>query len=122
LATVVALDALVTYNYPQDGTIASYSLELYFDGILRSNGTAINWGTCTKNIENYRNVTVVNTGDVNLNVSITTTDLPAGWTLEWNANNTILPPDYEIMSWLNLTIPQSETTWHAWAFSLNGQA
>ena len=122
LAGAVIAQTVVNYYYPQDGTIASYSLELYFDGTLRSNGTALNWGICEKSIENSRNVTVVNTGDVNLTVSITTTNLPLGWILEWDANNTILPPDYCIKGWLNLTIPATETTWHAWAFSLNGNA
>ena len=112
----------MNYYYPQNGKFATYNLELYFDDILYSNGTAIDWGICEKGIENLRNVTVVNTGTVNLTVSITTTDLPFGWVLEWNGNNTLLKPDYEVQCYINLTIPTTEKVWHAWSFSLNGNA
>ena len=111
----------MNYYYPQDGNFGSYNLELYFDDILYANGTTIQWGTCEKG-ENLRNLTIVNTGDINLTVSITTTDLPLEWILEWNANNTLLKPSYEVKGCINLTIPQTENTWHAWAFSLNGNA
>jgi len=113
----------VNYYYPQDGTIATASLAMYLDGSLKPNGTTINWGTCQKGtVQSFGNVTVANTGNQNLTVSIIATALPNGWILEWQANNTYLYAGYEVEGWLNLTIPQTATEWPAWSFSLNGNA
>jgi len=123
VATVAALDIIVNYQYPQDGEIEGASLDMYVNGVLKPNGTAMDWGVCPKGtVQTFENLTVVNTGNQNLTVTITTTGLPSGWILEWQANNTLLMPDYKVEGWLNLTIPTTETTWHAWAFSLNGNA
>jgi hypothetical protein len=129
----------VNYYYPQNGIIASASLDMYIDGTLKPNGTAIDWGTCQKGtVQTKSNVTVVNTGNQKVTVTITTTGLPQGWILEWQANNTLLMPDYKVEGWLNLTIPETwtvewdtynahvtivnATVWPTWSFSLNGNA
>jgi len=113
----------VNYYYPQNGKIATATLDMYIDGTLKPNGTAIDWGTCQKGtVQTKSNVTVVNTGNQNLTVTITTTGLPSGWILEWQANNTYLYVGYEVEGWLNLTIPQTAPEWPDWSFSLNGNA
>jgi hypothetical protein len=123
LAGAVIADRLVNYYYPQNGEIEASSLAMYVDGILKPNGTAMDWGVCPKGtVQSFGNVTVVNTGNQNLTVTITTTGLPSGWVLEWQANNTRLDAGYEVEGWLNLTIPQTATVWPTWSFSLNGNA
>jgi hypothetical protein len=121
LAGAIAAETAVNYYYPNDGTITSYGLAMYLDGTLKPNGTTIDWGPCDKGtVQSFSNVTVVNVGNVNLTVTITTTGLPADWVLEWQANNTLLEPNYEVEGWLNLTIPLTATVWPSWGFSLNG--
>lgn len=123
LTVAVIADTIVNYQYPQDGEIEGASLEMYVDGTLKPNGTSMDWGVCPKGtVQSFGNVAVVNTGNMNLTVTIIASGLPSGWILEWQANNTLLMPDYEIQGWLNLTIPQSATTWPLWSFSLNGNA
>jgi len=113
----------VNYYYPQNGIIASASLAMYLDGNLKPNGTAIDWGTCQKGtMQTFSNVTVANTGNQNLTVTITTTDLPSGWILEWQGNDTRLDAGWKVEGWLNLTIPETATAWPTWSFSLNGNA
>jgi len=123
VATVAALDIIVNYQYPQDGEIEGASLDMYVNGVLKPNGTAMDWGVCPKGtVQTFENLTVVNTGNQNLTVTITTTGLPQGWILEWQANNTYLYAGYEVEGWLNLTIPQTAPEWPDWSFSLNGNA
>lgn len=123
LTVAVIADTIVNYQYPQDGQIQGASLAMYVNDVLKPNGTAMDWGVCPKGtVQSFGNVTVVNTGNQNLTVSITTVGLPSGWILEWQANNTFLEPYYAVEGWLNLTIPQSATEWPVWSFSLNGIA
>jgi len=98
------------------------SLAMYLDGTLKPNATAIDWGTCEAGYTyTFENMTVLNTGDVAVNVSIVSTDLPGTWLLIWQGNNTQLEPASKIEGWLNLTIPVTAETWPSWAFSLNGE-
>lgn len=123
LAVAVIADTIINYQYPQDGQIEAASLALYIDGVLYPNGTTVDWGACeTGTVQSFGNVTVVNTGNVNLTVTITTSALPLGWNLQWQANNVLLEPGYAVEGWLNLTIPTTATTWPEWSFSLNGNA
>ena len=123
LAGAVIAETLVSYYYPQDGEIEGASLALYRNGVFCPNGTAGNWGVCAKGtVQTVQNLTVVNTGNVNLTVSITTTGLPSDWLLEWQGNNTLLEPDWKVEAALSLTIPANATVWPEWAFSLNGDA
>ncbi|MCJ7560974.1 hypothetical protein MUO79_10225 [Candidatus Bathyarchaeota archaeon] len=123
VATVAALDTLVTYIYPQKGTIATASLEMYLDGELYPNSTAVDWGICEAgSVYTIPNMTVANTGDVNLTVSIVSNGLPSGWKIDWQNNNTMIAAGTHNEGWLNLTIPAVETVWPTWSFSLNGNA
>ena len=115
LVGAVAADQLVKYYYPNIGTIGS--LTLYLNDVPYPDGTQINWGLT----RTFSNMTVVNTGNVDLTAFITTENLPAGWILEWNRNNTLLMPNNKIEGWLNLTIPETETEWPSWGFYLIGE-
>ena len=96
---------------------------MYVNGILKPNGTAMDWGVCPKGtVQTFENLTVVNTGNQNLTVSIIATGLPNGWILEWQGNKTLLEPDWEVEAALSLTIPTNATVWPEWSFSLNGNA
>jgi hypothetical protein len=123
LAVAAIADTIINYQYPQDGIIEGASLALYINGTLYPNGTTVNWGGCPPGVtQSFSNVTVVNTGNVSLTVSITASPLPLGWNLQWEANNTFLEPYYAVEGWLNLTIPTTATEWPEWSFSLNGSA
>lgn len=117
----IAAETAVHYYYPNNDTIAGATLTLYLNGTAYANNTAIDWGACKAGNTYTKNLTIANFGGVTLNVTITTQNLPAEWTLTWQANNTRLEPDYEVVGWLNLTIPATATTWPTWGFSLNGE-
>lgn len=96
---------------------------MYLDGELYPNSTAVDWGMCEAGyVYTIQNMTVANTGDVNLTVSIVSTGLPSDWKIEWQNNNTVIAAGARTEGWLNLTIPSTETVWPTWSFSLNGQA
>lgn len=123
VATVAALDALVTYNYPQNGTIATASLAMYLDGDPYPNSTAVDWGICEAGYTyTIQNMTVVNMGTFNLTVNIVSSGLPVGWKVEWQRNDTFIASGQKTEGWLNLTIPATAKAWPTWSFSLNGNA
>lgn len=135
LAVAAIADVIVNYQYPQVGEVEGANLAMYIDNAFYPNGTAVQWGEpyvdranithymCEAGtVQSFNNLTVVNTGNMNLTVSITTTGLPSGWVLEWLGNNTLLEPDWKVEAALNLTIPTTATTWPVWSFSLNGNA
>ena len=95
---------------------------MYLDGTLKPNATAIDWGTCEAGYTyTFENMTVLNTGDIAVNVSIVSTDLPANWFIEWQRNNTLIEPSAKVEGWLNLTIPVTAETWIPWGLSLIGE-
>jgi hypothetical protein len=118
--TLSVATVVVQYYYPNDGSISNPILTVYINDILYSNNTAIDWGTCKAGQTYTKNMTISNTGNITLNVTIVSTGLPKGWTLTWQANNTLLEPDYEIEDYLTLTIPTNATTWPVWGFWING--
>ena len=123
VATVAALDIIVNYQYPQIGDIATPSLDMYLDSDLYPNSTAVNWGICEAGYTyTIQNMTVVNTGDINLTVSIVSSGLPADWKIEWQRNCTVIASGAKTEGWLNLTIPATAKDWPVWSFSLNGNA
>jgi hypothetical protein len=111
---------VVKYYYPNDGSISNPILTVYINDILYLNNTAIDWGTCKAGKTYTKNMTISNTGNINLTVTIMSTGLPKGWTLTWQANNTRLEPDYEIEDSLILTIPANATAWPVWGFWIYG--
>jgi hypothetical protein len=123
VATVAALDIIVNYQYPQIGDIATPSLDMYLDSDLYPNSTAVNWGICEAGYTyTIQNMTVVNTGDINLTVSIVSSGLPADWKIEWQRNGAFVISGTKTEGWLNLTIPATAKDWPVWSFSLNGYA
>jgi len=111
---------VVKYYYPNDGSISNPILTVYINDILYLNNTAIDWGTCKAGKTYTKNMTISNTGNINLTVTIMSTGLPKGWTLKWQANNTLLEPDFEIEDSLILTIPANATAWPTWGFWIYG--
>ena len=98
------------------------SLTMYLDGNLKPNATAIDWGTCEAGYTyTFENMTVLNTGDVAVNVSIISADLPSTWLLTWQGNSSSLEPSAKVEGWLNLTVPVTAESWPSWSFSLIGE-
>jgi hypothetical protein len=122
VVTAVGLGAL-SYILQTNTNVGQIpSLTMYLDGDLKPNATAIDWGQCEPGYTyTFENMTVLNTGDVAVNVSIVSDDLPVNWFIEWQANNTLVEPSAKIEGWLNLTIPLTAETWPIWSFSLIGE-
>ena len=96
---------------------------MYLDSDLYPNSTAVNWGICEAGYTyTIQNMTVVNTGDINLTVSIVSSGLPADWKIEWQRNGAFVISGTKTEGWLNLTIPATAKDWPVWSFSLNGNA
>jgi hypothetical protein len=119
-STLGIASVVVQYYYPNDGSISTAILTVHINDIIYSNNTAIDWGTCKAGQTYTKNMTISNTGNINLTVTIMSTGLPKGWTLTWQANNTLLEPDYEIEDSLILTIPANATAWPVWGFWIYG--
>ena len=119
---MVAAESIIRYMYPNIGQIAQSKLQLYIDNQPYTNNTAIDWGACLPGYTySFENMTVVNTGDINLTVYIVTYGLPSDWSLQWQANNTFIQPNEMASGWLNLTIPETATEWPTWGFYLHGE-
>lgn len=117
---VVAAATLTQMYFPNTGEITV--LEIYLDNTLYSNGTAIDWGPCEPdNTYYFENMTVINKGEVTLQVTIIPYNLPSDWILMWQHNNTVITTGTMKSGELNLTIPASATTWPEWGFYLNGE-
>lgn len=110
---------VVQYYYPNVGSIGA--LTVYINDVEYADETPINWGACQPGYMYWKNMTVMNMGNVALNVSIVLEGLESSWTLTWDANNTELQVGESVMGWLNLTIPTEATTWGTWGFYLNGE-
>jgi len=119
---MVVANSVIRYMYPNIGEIAEPELKLYLNDKLYTNNTAIDWGTCYPGCTySFENMTVVNAGNTNLTVYIVTYGLPSDWTLQWQANNTLIQPNEMASGWLNLTIPENATEWPTWGFYLYGE-
>jgi hypothetical protein len=115
---------IVQQMYPNTGEIETPTglLALWLDSYYYANTTAINWGLCDAGtVYQFDNMTIVNTGNVAMNVSIVTYGLPLTWSLKWAKNNTQLAPSAKTEAPLNLTIPSSATSWPDWGFWLKGE-
>lgn len=118
---IAATSVVVQHYYPNSGEISQASLELWLENEFILNNTAINWDVCEPGYTYYfENMTVLNTGNTALTVYITPYDLPSDWLIEWEGDNTPLAPGGTAQGWLNLTIPDTATTWPTWGFKLNG--
>lgn len=123
-----ALPLIVQYWHPNEGTIGTPSLEMYLKdntevgNFLYADTDPIQWGLCDAGVTYYfENMTVVNTGNIELTVHIVTENLPTDWVLTWAGNDTLLAPDGKIEGQLELTIPAGATEWGEWGFYLTGE-
>jgi len=123
LAAIAIADTLYTLYFPNTGTIVIKSeFKAYLDGTPLANETTIDWGECEPGYTYYfENFTIVNTGGTPLTVTLEPVNLPSGWQLQWQGNDTILAPSEQVGGWLNLTIPSDATSWPSWGFYIKGE-
>jgi uncharacterized membrane protein len=121
IATVFAFTGLYTFIIPQDGTISNHpELTIYINGTRWENGVSYNWGTREAGNTYYAELNVTNSGNMPLQVNLTTTDLPATWNLEWELNGATLDIGQSAKANLELTIPSNATEWIAWQLYIDG--
>lgn len=128
----IALSAIIVqYLYPNLVTISSPSLELWLDAdstdgipaVKYPNETAIDWGMLDAGDSYFfDNMTVLNTGNIPLTITITAYGLPEGWTLTWAGDGTLVDPTETVEGVLTLTVPEGATTpTEKWGFWINGE-
>ena len=110
VASLVVASVVVQHYIPSVGTIVS--LTYYVEDEYMP--TEIDWGPCQPGYTYYfDNMTVVNTGNTPLNVTIIPYGLPVGWSFEWLGNMTLLDPAEKVEAELSLTIPNDAIDWPA---------
>lgn len=92
-------------HIPQEATVSNATLVTYVDGKQWTNGTLLNWTTVDPGATYYCNLTVQNTGNVNVTVYLIVDGLPLGWTETWTGNATLLMPNESVSGDLDLTVP-----------------
>jgi hypothetical protein len=108
LGNLVIGELIFNLLIPQKITVPdTTSLEAYLNGETWANNTEISWANTTGT--QTKNLTVWNNGNVNITVTLIIEDLPSGFTETWDANGTLLEPDYWIDGNLTLTVPTNTT-------------
>jgi len=105
--------------YPGQARIPAESeLSAYLDGRPWSNGTLIQWGDVDPGLTYAKNLTVVNTGNTQLNVELYVSGLEPGWSLTWAATGTDLDPGEAAIGDLILEVPSNAINgtynWQQW--------
>ena len=98
-----AVSSFFFFNFSQDGTILPISA--YVNNVFFANNSWINWGNMNGGIAETVNFSVYNAGNIALNMSIVTNDLPSSWTETWTSNNNDMNKTFAMPQlWLNGTL------------------
>jgi len=110
VATVLAVTVYRLY-VPQRVTVASNRsvIKVYINNQEWTNGTTLNWGEIEPGRGASRGVTIINTYDKSVIVSIEIANLPTGWSLTFDKDGVQIDPNYEIHGTLTLNIPSNAT-------------
>ena len=111
----VVAGVIQQYVYPSTATGQTVGITIYLGDEEWINGTAIDWGNVEADISYYDFLNVKNTGQLSVNVTHYTTDLPAGWTQTWTANGTVIAAG----AWANGTLTLTTTTVEAQTYNWN---
>jgi len=110
ILTTVSGAAYYELYYPGQARIPEESeLSTFLDGLPWSNGTLIQWGDVEPGWAYSKNLTVVNTGNTQLNVGLYVSGLEPGWSLTWAANGTLLDPGEAAIGNMILDVPSNGT-------------
>jgi len=108
LVSAVLAAVTLLYEMPMTATVTeTANLNFYVDGITWTNSTAINWGTLEAGKTYTKSLDIKNTGNIPLQVWITVQGLPAGWSLSYDQQNSIVQPGNWLNGTLTLTVPES---------------
>ena len=96
-------------NYASIGTATSIEAYFYDPPQLWTNNTTIDWGDLDLGTEWTINLTVKNTGNVPLTITIYITNILPDYTVTWTANNTTVNPSHNATAPLTLSVPSTAT-------------
>lgn len=120
LIGIVAAAALVTYLHPMTATITDISLTRTLDSTLLADDDPIDWGIVEPDSTyQFDDLTVENTGNVDANVTILSPLLPAGWTLTWTMNNTVIAPAASLSAPLILYVASDAVLGQVYSWNCN---
>ena len=98
------------YVFQNEIDITSAKITMYLDEVEWANNTLIDWGTAAADEYLwFNNFTVANTGSENLTVHLITQNLPSGWSMMWQSNNTYLPVGSMTYAALQLQVSAAAT-------------
>jgi len=115
LALLVALSSLVYaltnlyYNMPMQANVP-VNAEFYVEGNVWQNNTLINWGNVSAGQSYTKTFDVHNIGSCNFTVLFYVSNLPVGWSLTYDKNNTVVQPSTWLNGTLTLTVPANVTS------------
>ena len=109
LAVLIPISVAGAYYYfhyhPSEGGVEKTEFTEYLDGVELTNSSTISFPPDMEPGQSYiKNYTVVNTGATMLSVSLKIQNLPSGWSLTWDGNNTALNPGQAVIGDLVLTV------------------
>ena len=98
----------ISYYYhlhPSEATVKKTAIKEYWDGVIKGNGSTLDYGSELEPGEAYSyNYTVLNSGATVVTVRLIIVDLPPTWSLTWDGNNTVLNPGQAVIGDLLLTV------------------
>jgi uncharacterized membrane protein len=100
--------ATFVYMHPNTATVTQITLTRTLDGTVLADGEVIDWGTVEPGKTYTYSLAVTNTGNVDVNVTLTH-NAPSDWQLNWAGNKTILSPAQSVYGDLVLTVSSSAT-------------
>jgi len=122
VATVLAV-GIVSYLHPMTATVVSVSLSRTLDGDPLADDAPIEWGIVEPDASyRFDDLTVTNTGNVDANITILSPLLPAGWTLTWAMNKTVIAPAASLSAPLILYVAAdaAQGVTYAWDCTVEG--
>jgi hypothetical protein len=114
-AVVLAINTYTLY-FPHEAVVVppSPQVKVYVDGQAYANGTKISWNPVEPGKSYSKSLTVENTGNVRVKVTLIVEGLPAGWSLTWAVNGSVLDVGGKCTGSLTLTIPSSASGPYEW--------
>jgi len=121
LSTAAAVLAIQSYTlyFPHEAVVVppSPQVKVYVDAQAYANGTKISWNPVEPGKSYTKSLQVENTGNVRVKVTLIVEGLPAGWSLTWTANGSILEVGGKCAGNMTLTVPSGASgpyEWHSW--------
>jgi len=102
------------------GSVTAIGIGVYSDNPPTVKLTSINWGVIDKGTDSIRIVYLLNSGNKDVNLTMTTTgwNYTTGLSCTWNMENTTLQPNTVIAANVQLHVDQSAVSGANFAFNI----